>query len=232
MKLKPYIPERWYQRYLKPLEMHIVQSRGKRIYSQEGEDILTDRLLGGKEIGFYIDVGAHHPRRFSNTYYFYRKGWSGINFEPNPELFKFFLKERPRDLNFNTGLYSKPAELKYHYFEEPALNTFSVDAAAQYQAGNHKLIKTETIAVTTLSKALEGVHVPEVIDFMSIDTEGLEGDILRAIDWNEIRPEVLLIELKYETVEQLLDSERVKYLKGFQYRPVSKLMNTVIFKKE
>lgn len=70
MKLKSILPERWYLRYIKPLQMHIVQSRGIRTYSQEGEDRLTDRLLGGRKNGFYIDIGAHHPRRFSNTYYF------------------------------------------------------------------------------------------------------------------------------------------------------------------
>ena len=232
MKLKSLIPEQWYLQYLKPLEMHVFHSRGMRIYSQEGEDVLTDRLLGGKETGFYIDVGAHHPRRFSNTWFFYRKGWSGINFEPNPELFKFFLKERPRDINLNMGLYSEPTELKYHYFEEPALNTFSADAVAQHLAGKHRLVKTETIAVTTFSKALEGIPLPDTIDFMNIDTEGLEWEIIRTIDWTKLRPEILLVEIKTETLEQLLDSEIVNFLSGFRYKPVSKLMNTVIFKQE
>lgn len=232
MKLKSILPERWYLRYIKPLQMHIVQSRGIRTYSQEGEDRLTDRLLGGRENGFYIDIGAHHPRRFSNTYYFYRKGWSGINIEPNPELYKLFSKWRPRDINLNAGLYSKPMELKYYYFEEPALNTFSEDIAAQHLTAQHKLVKTENIAVTTLSKALEGVQVPEFIDFMNIDTEGSEWEIIRTNDWTRIRPELLLIELKAETIERLLDSDMVKFLKGFKYRLIAKLFNTVIFRQE
>ena len=232
MKLKSFLPELWYQRYIKPLQMNILQSRGIRVYSQEGEDILADRLLGGREKGFYIDIGAHHPRRFSSTYYFYRKGWSGINIEPNPELYKLFSKWRPRDINLNAGLYSKPVELKYYYFEEPALNTFSADAAAENLASQHKLVKTKNIAVTTLSKALEGLQVMELIDLMNIDTEGSEWEIIRTNDWTKIRPELLLIELKAETIEWLLNSEIVKFLNGFKYRLIAKLFNTVIFKQE
>lgn len=232
MKLKSFLPERWYLRYLKPLQMHILQSRGIRVYSQEGEDILVDRLLGGKEKGFYIDIGAHHPRRFSNTYYFYLKGWSGINIEPNPELHKLFSKWRPRDINLNAGLYSLPVELKYYYFEEPALNTFSTDVAAKLLATQHKLVKTENIAVTTLSKALEGFQMPELIDFMNIDTEGSEWEIIRTNDWSKIRPELLLIEFKAETIEQMMDSEMVNFLRRLKYKLIAKLFNTVIFKRE
>jgi hypothetical protein len=54
-------------------------SYATKSYSQEGEDMILQRMFGEKKHGFYVDVGAHHPRRFSNTYSFYRRGWSGIN---------------------------------------------------------------------------------------------------------------------------------------------------------
>jgi len=47
-------------------------------YSQEGEDMILRRIFERQSTGFYVDVGAHHPKRFSNTYFFYKKGWSGI----------------------------------------------------------------------------------------------------------------------------------------------------------
>ena len=53
-----------------------------RIYSQEGEDIVIDRYFQHKAKGFYVEVGAHHPFRFSNTYRFYRRGWTGVCIEP------------------------------------------------------------------------------------------------------------------------------------------------------
>ena len=110
MKLKSILPEKIYQRYLKPLQINYFESSGTRIYSQEGEDILIERMIGKKKKGFYIDIGAHHPYRFSNTYYFYKQGWSGINIEPNVEHFRYFLKHRKRDINLNKGLSDKAAD--------------------------------------------------------------------------------------------------------------------------
>jgi len=93
-------------------------------FSQEGEDIILSRLFNDKKNGFYVDVGAHHPFRFSNTYKFYEKGWSGINIEPNPEDFHLFSKYRNRDININAGVGSNDGTLTYFMFNEPALNTF------------------------------------------------------------------------------------------------------------
>jgi hypothetical protein len=64
-------------------------------YSQEGEDMILRRIFEGQEKGFYVDVGAHHPRRFSNTYYFYKLGWAGVNLEPNPDALIAFKADRP-----------------------------------------------------------------------------------------------------------------------------------------
>ena len=95
-----------------------------KCYSQEGEDMILRRIFEGQENGFYIDVGAHHPRRFSNTYYFYKQGWRGINIEPNPDALKAFNSDRPKDINLQLGVSDAASILKYYYFDEPALNTF------------------------------------------------------------------------------------------------------------
>ena len=63
-------------------------------YSQEGEDMVLSRIFSDKNKGFYVDVGAHHPIRFSNTYKFYKLGWHGINIEPNPDSFNLFTMYR------------------------------------------------------------------------------------------------------------------------------------------
>ena len=57
-------------------------------FSQEGEDLVLARIFEGKKNGFYVDIGAHHPTRFSNTHYFYRRGWSGINIDAMPGSMK------------------------------------------------------------------------------------------------------------------------------------------------
>jgi hypothetical protein len=77
-----------------------------------------------KTKGFYIDVGAHHPFRFSNTALFYKKGWQGINIEPDPSLIKNFNKYRTRDINLNFGVANEEKDLNFFIFNEPAFNTF------------------------------------------------------------------------------------------------------------
>jgi len=67
-------------------------------YSQEGEDMILRRLFEKQLTGFYVDVGAHHPKRFSNTYFFYKQGWHGINIDAMPGSMKLFEKIRPRDI--------------------------------------------------------------------------------------------------------------------------------------
>ena len=57
---------------------------GSLCYSQEGEDMILGKIFSGQKHGFYVDVGAHHPLRFSNTYLFYLKGWRGINIDAMP----------------------------------------------------------------------------------------------------------------------------------------------------
>src|ERR1700733_13651528 len=87
------------------LRTHRINRRGIRSHSQEGEDrVLASLLLkahGGilPSSGFYVDVGAHDPFRFSNTYFFYRRGWSGINIDAMPGSMRRFISHRPRDLN-------------------------------------------------------------------------------------------------------------------------------------
>ena len=90
-------------------------------YSQEGEDMILRRLFEKQQTGFYVDVGAHHPKRFSNTYLFYKRGWRGINIDLNPltiELFNFCRRE---DININSAI-SDVEEIKKLYFIDE-LNT-------------------------------------------------------------------------------------------------------------
>ena len=83
-------------------------------YSQEGEDMILKRLFGGQKFGFYVDVGAHHPKRFSNTYYFYKKGWRGINIDAMPGSMIAFDKLRPRDINIERPISDKKQILTYY----------------------------------------------------------------------------------------------------------------------
>ena len=199
-------------------------------FSQEGEDLILRRLFSDKTIGFYIDIGAHHPYRFSNTQLFYDLGWNGINIEPNPDNFKYFKKYRIKDINLNIGLSNNDGILKYYMFNEPALNTFDKKEALLKENEVYKIEKTIDVEVTTLSSVLES-YLPKnkAIDFMSIDVEGLDELIIKSINFDIYRPKVLVVEILRTSFKDIADNKIYKFLEENEYYLHSKLYNSHIF---
>jgi hypothetical protein len=140
----------------------------KKSYSQEGEDMILNRIFDGQKTGFYVDVGAHHPKRFSNTLFFYRMGWRGINIEPNPDTINLFKLNRSRDINVQCGVSNVEGTLKYYRFNESALNTFDGEMVkSRLESTSYQLTAEEFIPVVRLDTILK-MHLPahEVIDFL------------------------------------------------------------------
>jgi len=167
----------------------------RKSYSQEGEDLILERLFAGQRTGFYVDVGAHHPRRYSNTQRFYEHGWNGINIEPNPDALAMFNRQRKRDINVGCGVADREGQLVYFMFQEAALNTFDPALAERNKDHRFKFLGTKDIPVRRLDTILEGLLPGDGnIDFMSIDVEGYDLQVLQSNDWSRFRPSCLLVE--------------------------------------
>ena len=144
----------------------------------------------------FVDIGAFHPEKYSNTHLLSKLGWTGINIEPNPDQFIFFEKERKKDINLNIGISLKDTELNYYSFNNPAVNTFDKLHAEKWSnvsgfcIDNEIKIKVQPLS-TVLSKYLTSGRQ---IDLMTIDVEGLDIDVLRSNNWDKYRPSVILIE--------------------------------------
>lgn len=203
-------------------------------YSQEGEDLILHRFLEKKEKGFYVDIGAHDPKRFSNTAHFHEKGWSGINVDPLPGVMDKFNEQRPNDINLEVGVSLEAQELNYFMFNEPALNTFSKEEAQKKDGLSiYKIIEERVIKTYPLRYILDKhVEFGTQIDFMTIDVEGLDLDVLKSNNWELYRPSLLLVEdLKKQSIEELInDSDMYKFLKEQDYSFVAKTFNTLFFK--
>ncbi len=200
-------------------------------YSQEGEDIVLKRFFDKQESGFYVDVGAHHPIRFSNTYLFYKKGWHGINIDAMPGSMRAFKRWRKRDINLETPVALTNGELTCYSFNEPALNTFSKELAGQMESlPDYHLIKTEKLVTMPLSTILD-THLPsgQNIDFMSIDVEGLDLDVLKSNNWNKYRPRFLLVEQLEFSINNLSKDETYNFVTGLNYDLVARTYNTSFF---
>ena len=201
-------------------------------YSQEGEDIILRRILGEKKtVGFYVDVGAHHPKRFSNTYHFYKKGWRGINIDAMPGSMKLFRKIRSRDINLEIAISNKKQTLIYYCFNDPALNGFSKTLSIERnKKKEYKIIDEIKIKTLTLAEVLDD-YLPSdtTIDFLSVDVEGLDFQVLTSNDWTKYRPNVVLVEDLYLFFDNPDNSKIYKLLIGKGYHLVAKTMNTVFY---
>lgn len=207
---------------------------GRKSYSQEGEDMILRRMFEGKARGFYVDVGAHHPRRFSNTYFFYVQGWTGINIEPNPDAIRAFESSRRNDINVQVGISDRSAVLTYHQFDEPALNTFDADLVKWRVANTpYKVIRTIDVPVERLENVLRGYLRPnQEIDFLSIDVEGMDMAVLRSNDWESFRPTCVLVEALASSIEDVVISDVFSYMKHKGYELLGKTFNTLVFREK
>lgn len=178
---------------LKVFNYRIINRYVRGSYSQKGEDLLIDRYFHSKADGFYVDIGASHPQDASNTKVFYDRGWHGINIEPNPDRIALFSRERTRDTNLNIGVGSKTQRALFYEFEPATFSTFSRSEAAMLREAGYPVKRTVEIEVRRLSEILDDCAVP-AIDFMSVDTEGLEMEVLQSNDWRKYRPTLLCIE--------------------------------------
>lgn len=201
-------------------------------FSQEGEDLVLDRFLNNKKKGFYIDVGAHHPVRFSNTYKFYLRGWNGINIDAMPGSMSQFNKIRPNDINLELAISDKAETLTYYIFNEPALNTFSKKEADLHNGVNsYNIIDKKEINTYTLKDIIDKYLAKNIhVDFMSIDVEGLDMAVLSSNDWVNCRPTFLLVESLRENLNSINNNPIYIYLSGLNYLPVAKTYNTIFFK--
>lgn len=164
-------------------------------YAQNAEDVRLHRAFAGKHDGFYVDVGANHPVTLSVTKHFYEQGWSGLNCEPLPSHFRLLQADRPRDINLNVGCSNQPGELTLYAADGSAagISSFNLREVAGHREKGFAF-QTIKSQVLTLASILEQHVGARTIDFMSIDVEGHEREVLEGADFERFRPRVLVIE--------------------------------------
>lgn len=166
-------------------------------FSQAGEDTLIKRVLDSLDISkpLYLDIGAHDPIFRNNTYLFYRAGGSGVLIEPDPLLFEKIKKKRRRDLCLNVGVSSETEdEADFFLMSASILNTFSREEAIKVQEETDQritgVIKVKLVSINTILKK----YFPQELNLLSLDIEGLDFDILKAMDFSIVRPDVICVE--------------------------------------
>jgi FkbM family methyltransferase len=190
------------------LRGHSDLSKGIEYFSQLGEDCLLDRFFGFKETGFFVDVGAFDGVHLSNTYAFERRGWEGLCVEAAPFYYAQCTKNRPRSRCCNVACTAVEKGLVEFQFERSGLfSGIAADVKAVtdvYSRAQLPFDGFDTVRVpsATLNRLLAGTDVR--IDFVSIDVEGTEIDVLSGFDLARYRPRVLVVEANSAEERQAL----------------------------
>ncbi len=199
---------------------------GYKTYAQCGEDRIMEHLC--RTIGIsnprYIDIGTNHPTILSNTYLFYTKGSNGVCIEPSPILAKKIARKRRRDLvrAIGVGASTSNEPLSYYVLTAQTMNTFSKEDAEQTMSvpeiyGRQKIERVEQIKIIGINDILD--EYPQYTDIISIDTEGMDEEIVRAIDFARHRPKIFCIETVTQNSDNTFykNSELINFLKDNGY---------------
>lgn len=199
-------------------------------FSQYGEDILIFHLF--KKLGIekpsYIDIGAHHPYEISNTALFYLAGCRGANVEANPNLIQAFYRERPEDRNICSGVGAESGELPFYMIDDKSgRNSFKRDRVEAFLKGSPDFILQEVknIKVRTLSDLID--EIGGMPDYMSIDIEGMEYEVLSNYDLKNKGPVILTLEVMRGNAEY--GRKVVKMMEDAGYFMYFKIYSNITF---
>jgi len=163
-------------------------------YAQRFEDLYLMRCFGERAEGFYIDIGSGHPVYDNMSFAFYLKGWHGITVEPNPWLARLTRAVRPRDRHVEAVVGAAEGETTFYVVNEyHGLSTTIAGHARLAQTQFGKASQAITVPVTTL-KELCRLYAPPAFDFLKVDVEGAEPEVLLNGDWQACRPKVVVVE--------------------------------------
>ncbi len=162
-------------------------------YAQNFEDVMLDRTFKGVEAGFYIDVGAWHPNTDSVTRHFYESGWSGINIEPARHYHALLEKKRPRDINLNQGVGNCDKHVVFHEVPGTGISSFSSDVI-NWASRLGYAHRSQEVEVFTLEKVCDTHCKGKTINFLKIDAEGMEKEVIQGMNWKRYRPIIVLVE--------------------------------------
>jgi len=162
-------------------------------YAQRLEDYHLDLVFADRQTGFYVDVGAGHPVADNVTFWFYLKGWCGLVIEPQQRLADLYAHIRPRDITVRGLAGRHDGEADFHVVDRLHGLSTTLESHAQAAAALGTTFSTVKAPVRTLA-SLCTEHGIVAVDFLKIDVEGAEADVLAGADFVRIRPRLVVIE--------------------------------------
>ncbi len=190
-------------------------------YSQHREDIfIRDYFKNG--LGIYIDIGANHPIKISSTYLLYRMGWKGLTVEPIPHLYKMHQRMRKRDQHLNAAVGGTRGKLNFFEIIPDVFSTFDKEQAERLVSSGAILATTYEMDVVTLADIYHKYFANQQVDFVSIDTELYDLQVLLGNDWLVFRPQLIMC-------EDSLESDVSNFLESVNYKMIERIGYNIFF---
>ncbi len=206
--------------------------KSKKLYSNWGIDLLVKDILKKKKRGIYIDVGCHHPLINNNTNMLYKNGWKGINIDLDFNSIDMFNYFRPKDDNILSALSNKKGQANLYFFHNRAAkNTISKSRGT----GARSIKKIE---VNTLDNIIKNSKFKiKDIDFLSIDVEGNELNVLKGLNFKKYRPKIISIEFIKPNIKEfyqhnIKDIEKsniYKFMISKKYKLINWIHDDLVF---
>ena len=195
-------------------------------YSAEGADLIINSILRDVDQGFYLDIGANHPSRFSNTYKLYEQGWCGVAVDGNEIFSREWQELRPRDIFLTALVSDRKKEVEFIIFEENTLSSIDPSTQERYLSrmkkrgsSSHKSMKR----FTTTTQDICNLHAPnKEINLLCVDVEGEDLNVLKGLDLEYTKPGLIVVEAKNCSLSSFKGNEIFLLLESHGYRLIAK----------
>ena len=192
-------------------------------YAEFAEDVMVYRILKKIKKGFYVDIGAYHPYKGSLTYNLYSRKWNGMNLDISKSSIDLFNIARPSDININCAVSEFNGET--YYYENSPINQQN---SLIPQDDNQKKIKIQSYKLSEILK-MQNINS---VDYINIDTEGNELEVLMGIDFDKINPTLFTIEDNSFDLNNEIKKKKIIFLKEKNYELINIIGVTMFFVKK
>ena len=213
----------------------------KKSFAQQGEDLILDRILSGvlKKDLFgnhtYVDVGGYDPVRHSVTYLLYLRGWNGVVFDPSVATTRLFRQWRKRD-NVVNAVVGKTDNVDVDFYVKRSgaitqIGDQSPQGTKYPSLTDAKKFERHTFRQVNLNDELKRQGITK-IEFLNIDVEGAELEILKTFNFQYFKPSVIAVEIHGNDIEECLKSEMAQIILSNGYQAVGSAVITQFFARK
>ena len=182
----------------------------------EGEDLIIEDLTKNIKNGFYVDAGCYHPLHLSNTFLLYKRSWNGINIDISEFSIKLFNYLRPNDVNINSAVSNTEKEISFYYQKKLSqLSTIKKTISNERMQGNIKEKKIKSLKLNSILN--QSKFKNRQIDFLNIDVEGADFEVLKSLDFTIYEPKIICIEIMDKNI---FESKIYNFLKDINYKKI------------